>query len=215
MSHRESRLPSGAAVVVALTVQLTLSAGLVPGPLWVVPTLEGLLLLGLLAAEPGRLTSTSNKDLRLASIALIAVISLTNAVALARLVDRLVNGNGGLGRDLLAQAAGVWITNVVVFALTYWELDRGGPLGRAGARSAPEHPDLWFPQDGDARDAAPADWEPTFVDYLFVSVTTSAAFSPTDTMPLTPRAKLLMGSQGLLSLLTVGLVAARAVNILR
>lgn len=213
MRRHESRLPAGVAVLVALTSQLTLSAGLVPGPAWVLPSLEGVLLVGLLAAEPGRLTAQS-KDLRLASIALIAVVSLSNAVALARLVDRLVNGHGGLGRDLLAQAAGVWITNVVVFALTYWELDRGGPLGRAGARNAPEHPDLWFPQDGDAAEAAPADWEPTFVDYLFVSVTTSTAFSPTDTMPLTARAKLLQASQGLLSLLTVGLVAARAVNIL-
>lgn len=213
MSSRESRLPAGAAVVLALTAQLTLSAGLVPGPVWVVPALEAVLLLGLLAAEPGRLTAQS-KDLRLASIVLIAVVSLSNAVALAQLIDRLVNGAGGLGRDLLAQAAGVWVTNVVVFALTYWELDRGGPLGRAGARTAPENPDLWFPQDGDARDAAPAGWQPAFVDYLFVSITTSTAFSPTDTMPLTPRAKLLQASQGLLSLLTVGLVAARAVNIL-
>jgi hypothetical protein len=213
VSRHESRLPAGVAVLVALTAQLTLSSGLVPGPAWVLPSVEGALLLGLLAAEPGRLTAQS-KDLRLASIALIAVVSLSNALALARLVDRLVNGHGGLGRDLLAQAAGVWITNVVVFALTYWELDRGGPLGRAGARTAPEHPDLWFPQDGDAAGAAPVDWEPTFVDYLFVSVTTSTAFSPTDTMPLTARATLLQASQGLLSLLTVGLVAARAVNIL-
>ena len=214
MSRHESRLPAGIAVLAALSAQLTLSAGLVPGPAWVIPTVEGVLLLGLLAAEPGRLTAQSNEDLRLASIALIGVVSLSNAVALVRLIDRLVNGHGGLGRDLLAQAAGVWVTNVVVFALTYWELDRGGPLGRAGARTAPEHPDLWFPQDGDAAGAAPADWEPTFVDYLFVSVTTSTAFSPTDTMPLTARAKLLQASQGLLSLLTVGLVAARAVNIL-
>jgi hypothetical protein len=101
-----------------------------------------------------------------------------------------------------------------VFALAYWETDRGGPLGRAGARAAPPYPDLWFPQDGDAKGAAPQGWEPTFVDYLFVSVTAQTAFSPTDTMPLTPRAKLLMGGQGLVSLVTIGLVAARAVNIL-
>ncbi|MGZ6792532.1 MAG: hypothetical protein ACXVFV_06235, partial [Mycobacteriales bacterium] len=96
----------------------------------------------------------------------------------------------------------------------YWELDRGGPLGRAGARPAPAHPDLWVPQDGDAKDAAPHGWQPVFVDYLFVALCTATAFSPTDTMPLTPRAKLLLGTQALVSLLTVGLVAARAVNIL-
>lgn len=108
----------------------------------------------------------------------------------------------------------MWLTNVVVFALAYWETDRGGPLGRAGARPAPPYPDLWFPQDGDARDASRVGWEPRFADYLFVSVTASTAFSPTDTMPLTGRAKLLMGGQGLISLLTIALVAARAVNIL-
>ena len=107
----------------------------------------------------------------------------------------------------------IWLTNVLVFGLAYWELDRGGPLGRAGARAAPASPDLWFPQDADPRSAAPG-WRPVFADYLFVSLTSSTAFSPTDTMPLTPRAKLLMGLQSLVSLLTIGLVAARAVNIL-
>jgi hypothetical protein len=101
-----------------------------------------------------------------------------------------------------------------VFGLLYWELDRGGPLGRVGARPAPAYPDLQFPQDT-APDSAPPGWRPAFVDYLFVSLTSSTAFSPTDTMPLTRRAKLLMGSQGLVSLLTVGLVAARAVNVLK
>jgi hypothetical protein len=129
-------------------------------------------------------------------------------------VTKLINGGAGTGRALLAAAAGVWITNLIVFGLGYWELDRGGPLGRAGARRAPEHPDLWFPQDGDAKDAAPDDWHPVFMDYLFVSLTAATAFSPTDTMPLTPRAKLMMGLQSVVSLLTIGLVAARAVNIL-
>jgi hypothetical protein len=130
------------------------------------------------------------------------------------LVQKLVSGGFSDGKTLLGGAAAVWLTNVVVFGLLYWELDRGGPLGRVGARAAPSYADLQFPQD-DAPKIAPPGWRPEFLDYLFVSLTSSTAFSPTDTMPLTRRAKALMGSQGLLSLLTVGLVAARAVNVLK
>lgn len=212
MRRGESRVPPSLAVVGALAAQTLLSDPLVPGPRLLVPGLEALLLLGLLVADPSRL-SPQSKDLRLASIAFIGLLGLANGIALITLVDKLVSG-GGNGDELLAAAAGVWLTNVVVFGLAYWELDRGGPLGRAGARPAPKHPDLWFPQDGDAKQAAPHDWLPSFVDYLYVSLTAASAFSPTDTMPLTPRAKLLMGVQSLVSLLTVGLVAARAVNIL-
>ena len=208
----ESRFAAAAAVAVGIAAQTLLSAQLVPGPRLLLPAIEAVLLLGLVAADPNRLTAES-KDLRLLSIGLIVVVALANAAALIRLVDQLVGGKGS-GRELLAAAAGVWLTNVIVFGLAFWELDRGGPLGRAGARAAPQHPDLWFPQDGDAKDATPAGWQPVFVDYLFVSLTSATAFSPTDTMPLTPRAKLLMGAQAVISLLTVGLVAARAVNIL-
>ena len=212
MRRGESRLPAAAAVAVALAAQLLLSPDLLPGPPALLPGVEALLLVGLVVADPNRLTPES-RDLRLPSLAFIAVVALGNAWCLVRLIDRLVNG-GGSGREVLADAAGVWLTNVVVFGLAYWETDRGGPLGRAGARAKPAYPDLWFPQDGDAREAAPPGWQPTFVDYLFVSLTASTAFSPTDTMPLTPRAKLIMSSQGLISLVTIGLVAARAVNIL-
>jgi hypothetical protein len=210
----ESRLPAAAAVAVAIVVQVLLPDQVSPGPPYLLPALEAVLLVVLVAADPNRLTPES-RDLRIPSLVMIGLIAATNSIALVRLVNRLVgHGGGGLaGRDLLGAAAGVWIANVVVFAMAYWETDRGGPLGRAVARPAPPYPDLWFPQDGDATSAPPG-WKPVFVDYLFVSLTASTAFSPTDTMPLTPRAKLMMGLQGLLSLLTVGLVAARAVNVL-
>ncbi|MCW2600720.1 MAG: hypothetical protein JWM02_2549 [Frankiales bacterium] len=214
MRRGESRLPASMALAAAIASQALLSEQLVPGPRFLLPGIEALLLVGLLAADPNRVTVES-KDLRLLSIVLIAVVALANAASLVALVNELVNGGGGTGKALLSAATGVWLTNVIVFGLAYWELDRGGPLGRGGARPAPEHPDLWFPQDGDAQHAAPREWKPVFVDYLFVSLTAATAFSPTDTMPLTPRAKLMMGLQSLLSLLTVGLVAARAVNILR
>jgi hypothetical protein len=197
-------------VVVA---QLLLPGSLVPGPNWLLPAVEGLLVGGLVAADPSRLTAES-KDLRLLALTVIGLVGLVNATSLILLLRRLIHGGFSDGATLLGAAAGVWLTNVVVFGLLYWELDRGGPLGRVGARTAPSYPDLLFPQDTAPKTADPG-WRPAFPDYLFVSLTSSTAFSPTDTMPLTHRAKLLMGSQALVSLLTVGLVAARAVNVLK
>ncbi|MCW2543994.1 MAG: hypothetical protein JWM40_1546 [Frankiales bacterium] len=212
MREGESRLAAALAVGVAIAAQVLLAYALVPGPRYLLPAIEAVLVLGLLATD-SRYLNPEAGVLRRFSIALIAVVALVNAVALVRLIDHLVGGRGS-GRDLLSAAAGVWVTNVVVFGLAFWELDRGGPLGRTGQLPAAGGPDLWFPQDGDAKDAAPKGWRPVFVDYLFVSLTAATAFSPTDTMPLSSRAKLLMGAQSLISLLTVGLVAARAVNIL-
>ena len=105
----------------------------------------------------------------------------------------------------------IWITNVLVFGLWYWELDRGGPVARLEAHR--RQPDFLFPQMT-APDATTPDWTPTFLDYLYTSFTNATAFSPTDTMPLTAWAKLLMMVQSLASLLTVSLVISRAVNIL-
>ena len=105
----------------------------------------------------------------------------------------------------------IYAINVVVFGLWYWETDRGGAGRRAAGRDGP--PDLLFPQMNDDR-IQPANWRPQFVDYLYVSLTNATAFSPTDTMPLTANAKWLMSAQSIAALATVGLVVARAVNIL-
>jgi hypothetical protein len=113
---------------------------------------------------------------------------------------------------LLLTGGAIWLTNVIVFALWYWELDGGGPPKRLRDPSTPR--DFAFVQMTDAEVAAPG-WQPRFTDYLYVSFTNSSAFSPTDTMPLTRWAKLLMMVQAGLSILTLLLVAARAVNILR
>jgi uncharacterized membrane protein len=105
----------------------------------------------------------------------------------------------------------IWITNVIIFALWYWELDRGGPVARS--KAVHKYPDFMYPQM-QAPDLAPEHWEPTFLDYLYVSFTNATAFSPTDTMPLSRWAKMLMMAQASVSLATVALVIARAVNIL-
>jgi uncharacterized membrane protein len=209
----ETRWPAAVSVLAVVGAQLLLPDSLVPGPNWLLPAAEGVLAASLVAADPSRLTPDS-KDLRFLSLVVIGAIGLVNASSLVLLVHKLVTGGLSNGSTLLAAAAAVWLTNVVVFGLLYWELDRGGPLGRVGARPAPAYPDLQFPQDG-APDIAPPDWRPDYADYLFVSLTSATAFSPTDTLPLTRRAKAMMGSQALVSLLTVGLVAARAVNVLK
>ena len=115
------------------------------------------------------------------------------------------------GRQLLAGALTVWSSNVIVFALWYWELDRGGPRRREA--DGGDTPDFLFPQMTDAKDLMPG-WQPAFSDYLYTSSTNATAFSPTDTMPITGMAKLLMSAQSLSSFVLVVLVTARAVNIL-
>jgi uncharacterized membrane protein len=145
------------------------------------------------------------------ALTLISVVSLANVVSLALLVHYLLKGGRAGGHALVLSGVVLWVTNVLTFALWYWELDRGGPV----ARALEDHsrPDFLFTQMTDPQ-WAPDGWLPGFVDYLYVSFTNATAFSPTDTMPLSRRAKMLMAVQALAALLTIGLVVARAVNIL-
>jgi hypothetical protein len=148
---------------------------------------------------------------RTASIALIAVISITNGLALVALVGSILNGHERSGAELLLKGATIWGTNVVAFAIWFWGLDRGGPITRQ--RPDPPLPDFQFPQLENPR-LAENDWQPHLVDYIYVSFTNSIAFSPTDAMPLTRWAKMLMLAESAISAITVLLVAARSVNIL-
>jgi hypothetical protein len=202
------------AVAASIALYFALPDGLIAGlgPRWLVPALEGVLAASLLIANP-RLSSESRR-LRPVAIGLIAFVNLANVVSLGLLVHKLlsVNGHGGPdGKHLIYASVPVWVTNVLVFALWYWELDRGGPVARLELRRP--QPDFLFPQMT-APDATRPDWSPAFIDYLFTSFTNATAFSPTDTMPLTPWAKILFMIQSLASLLTVALVVSRAVNIL-
>ncbi|MHB2023648.1 MAG: hypothetical protein ACYCO3_10010 [Mycobacteriales bacterium] len=209
--HGESRWPAGLAVCLALALQVVLPPKLVLGPHYLLPALEAALLLPLLVGNPGRLTPGS-RDLRLLSLALIALVALANMFSLGLLLQLLINGGTSNGRQLIYAAIGIWLTNIVVFGLAFWETDRGGPA-RRGAGEAVD-PDFLFPQMS-LHGLLHRSWQPMFIDYLYVSLTNAAAFSPTDTMPLSRKAKLLMGAQSLVSLLTVAVVAARAVNILK
>ncbi len=186
---------------------------------WIVPSLTILLLAPLVLSVPRQrlLQSASSRaaalrlSRRLASIAVIAVISVANAASIVLLVHSLVVGEQAQARLLLRVAIHMWCMNVLVFGLWFWQLDGGGPLQRRTASSTSR--DFLFPQQTlDERSAS--SWQPNFIDYLFVSYTNATAFSPTDTMPLSQRAKLLMMIQSAASLLLAIMVAARAVNIL-
>ena len=214
-AHGEPRWPASLAVLAALALYITLDRRFQlpfgpPATRWLTPALEMALLVPLSLRVPRR-HHNEPKWARIAAVALIAVVNLSNVISLGLLVDSLLHGSKTSGSQLFFAAINIWLTNVIVFALWYWELDRGGP----DERSSRQHrePDFLFPQMS-TPGCAPQGWRPHFVDYLYVSFTNATAFSPTDTMPLTRWAKLLMLVQSLASLLTVAMVAARAVNIL-
>ena len=151
---------------------------------------------------------------RQAALALLGLLVLGNVVALGILVAGLVTTKASDlgGGELLLTAFAIWSANVMVFALAFWEVDAGGPASRA-RRAARVVTDFQFPQDQDGPGERAA-WQPHVWDYVYVSLTNSIAFSPTDTMPLTLRAKAMMGAESAISAITILLVAARAVNIL-
>ena len=181
-------------------------------PVWVLPALEGVLLLALVLANPHRINRQS-RVLRMLGLALATLISFANAWSVVSLAEGLVRGTEGENAGpLLVTGGAIWLTNVIVFALWYWEFDRGGPVARA--LGTDPYPDFLFVQMTSPQ-LAPPDWEPAFADYLYLAFTNAAAFSPTDVMPLSRWAKLAMTVQSAVSILTVALIVARAVNILK
>ncbi|HZQ58264.1 MAG TPA: hypothetical protein VFA84_09520 [Acidimicrobiales bacterium] len=212
VTEGEPRWPASIAIAVAIGLQTALPNHLALAPRWLLPSVEALILVSLLSANPKRINRTS-PAIRGAAIVLIVVASLANAWSAGSLVTGIVNGTEG--RDpttLLLTGAAIWVTNVIVFALWYWELDRSGPAARAHAMVV--NPDFLFPQMT-TPDLTPPEWEPEFVDYLYLSFTNATAFSPTDVLPMSRWSKLTMMLQSCVSLATVALVVARAVNILR
>ncbi len=213
-SHHEPRWPASSAVLVAAILTYILPERYTIGPSWLTPVLELAVVIPLSIAAPQRIKGEPRWQ-RYSAVGLIALVNVGNIYSLSVLVYSLLQGSFRgkpiVGSDLLRASVLIWLTNVLVFGLWYWELDRGGP----DDRSQPDHrePDFLFPQMTTPH-CAPAQWFPAFADYLYVSFTNATAFSPTDTLPLTVQAKMLMTVQALTSLLTIALVAARAVNIL-
>jgi hypothetical protein len=218
----ESRFPAASAILAAMALYLLLPNPLILGPRLAVPALELALFIPLVLANPKRMTKET-KALRLLSIGLVLLIAIANTVALVLLVDQLVNVHTKQGAQLLLGAGQVWVTNMIVFALAFWELDRGGPVTRTRIPREKVPPaDFRFPQDEDhdaidevaARSSAKSDWSPAFLDYFYVSITNSSAFSPTDTMPLSHRAKMLMATESVSAIVLSVIVIAKGVSLL-
>jgi hypothetical protein len=223
----ENPLWPTAAIVTSASLYVTLPARFIAGPQagafgivrWVVPVLTALLLAALVVSLPGGGLMESlgwagerlHVTRRWLSLATIAVVSAANAASIGLLVHLLVNGAQANAPTLLRAAVHMWVVNVLLFGLWYWQLDGGGPLARPGP---PARWDFLFPQqtEPELRDTG---WRPLFLDYLYVSFTNAAAFSPTDTMPLSRWSKMLMLAQSAMSLALAVMVVARAVNILR
>ncbi len=205
----EAHWPPLVTMAAAIALELLLPARLTTGPRWLLPGLEALLLVRLLTASPFTITGR-NRARRRISLFLTAFVTATNGLALVALVHLLFHRTVTQGHELIVAGMLIWLTNVLLFSLWYWELDRGGPGIRAAGEDGP--PDFLYPQM--TVDNLPAGWRPQFLDYLYVSLTNATAFSPTDTMPLSVGAKMVMSLQSLISLVTLGLVISRAVNIL-
>jgi uncharacterized membrane protein len=208
----EPRWPVILVMVVAIALQMAIPDTLTMKPWWLLPAVETVLLMILAVANPGRI-NRERRWLRTASLALVVVASLANIWSAVLLVEGLIKGTEGQNAGpLLAVGAAVWLTNIIVFALWYWEFDRGGPVARAqGARP---HPDFLFPQM-ESPHLTHEHWEPAFADYLYLAFTNATAFSPTDAMPLSRWSKMAMLTQSAVSLVTVALVISRAVGLFK
>jgi hypothetical protein len=217
----ESRWEAAPAVGVVVVLQVVLAAvsqargwtlWRLPWWTWLILALPELLLLIALVWSRPRQHLEQLGHRRTASLTLIALIGVGNGITLGALLASVLTGRERSGGELLFKGITTWSTNVIAFGLGYWVFDRGGPIRRAEADAPP--PDFQFPQMENPGLAEPG-WHPRLIDYIYVSFTNAIAFSPTDAMPLSRWAKVLMMAESAASAITVLLVAARAVNILK
>jgi uncharacterized membrane protein len=199
------------AVFVAILLQVgTPSRGRVPG-WWLFPVLEFVLLIVVIIRDPGRIDRRS-RAARRSTIVLISIMTFGTTTGVVVLIVDILKGIHGINAtDLLGRGAAIWFTNIIIFSLWYWELDRGGPAERAAGTDVA--PSFAFPENA-TPELVPAGWGPRYPDYLFLAYTNATAFSPTDTLPVQTWAKMTMLVQSVLSLVTAILVIARAINVL-
>jgi hypothetical protein len=208
----ENRLPVLVALIAAIGLQLAITrSDYAVVPRWPLITAEFLLLALLVWLNPLRLTRSTLLG-KYATWVLLGAITIDNTLSAIVLDARIITGEVSKNAALLlGSGAAIFITNIIVFGIWYWELDRGGPFARRAGDKP--YPDFMFPQMDNPKVAKP-NWRPTFVDYLYVSITNVMAFSPTDTMPLARWAKMMMAVQAIVAVSTIALVFARAVNVL-
>jgi uncharacterized membrane protein len=204
---RESRWPPLIALALGVALYATLPGSLILGGgwlRWIIPALL-LVLMVVSAVQP---VAESDRR-RHVGIALVVLITLANISAIALLLDGIVTESGFEGKYLVVSAVQVWFTNVIAFSLWFWEIDGGGPRHRALDRARPH--DFLFAQ---YQVPEPWTWRPTYLDYLYVSITNSTSFAPADALPMRHRIKALMAVQSLLSVLVIIVIISRAVAIL-
>lgn len=214
----EPRWHAGLAVVAALVLYVTLPPTVIVGPVWMLPLVLLVILVPLMIISPHRHEETSWQ--RWLSIAHIAVLNAFNVATIVLLFFWQISSHHQKrlsGEDLLLAAVQIWLTNIIVYALWFWEIDGHGPDVRSHTTfdQEPRRADFLFPQMAlhpDIRSRIA--WRPRFLDYVFLSFTNATAFSPTDTFPLTGFAKVLMMAEALTSLVTIAIIAGRAINIL-
>ena len=221
-ARTEHRWPAIGAVLVALALYALLPSSFLPVVRYTVVGVCLALLIPLVIINPVRMNTERPWSRRL-SIVLTVVLAAANTVALVQLITQLLQAESDQSGALLLAAAQVWSTNVIVFALIYWEMDRGGPVVRTtAARDKLPQADIRFPQDENADNvievargsSVKSNWTASFVDYAYFSLSNAMAFSPPDAMPLSRRAKILVGVQALAAFTILVLVIARAVALL-
>jgi hypothetical protein len=209
----EPRWPVGLALLLVVGLLTILPNRYHYFPLWVLYLYVMVILTLMMTVRWTRGGRRWLKAERVVILVFCLVMGVATLSSLTDLIRLMVTGSQGLeGLYLLTSSIGLWVSNVILFSLLYWQIDLGGPEARLHQNNH-HHPDWLFPQAGLPEDMMP-NWHPTFVDYLFLAFTTATAFSPTDTLPLTPRAKLLIMAESIVSLVNVAAVAARAINVL-
>ena len=204
----EHRWPAIVAVGAAVVIYVLLPSTFLGVPRYILPIVATLLLIPLIVLNPRRFTRETAWS-RWLSITLGGALMVANQIEVAGVVQQLVSSTAH-GPQVLLTALQVWATDIIAFGLVYWELDGRGPISRR-LPNDPQARDFRFPQEDTG---LPTPWQPSFFDYLYFSLTNMMAFSPTDVMPLTHRAKALMGVQSITGFALLALVIARAVNIL-
>jgi uncharacterized membrane protein len=209
----EPRWPAALGIILVVVLQSLLSARIRLFPIWAPYILVVMVLVPMAGVELSRGRVLWLRVERVTTLLFIGLTGLGTVAGLANIIHAIISGSTQIsGNQLLASAISQWVTNVLVFSLLYWHIDRGSPEARLLA--AGRRPDWLFPQQEAPAEDVPPDWRPGYIDYLFLSFSTATAFSTTDTMPMTSRAKMLMMLEAVISLVTITAVAARAINIL-
>jgi hypothetical protein len=225
VGRHEPRWHASLAVLLALLLYITLPPRLTIGPAWAAPLLVLAILVPLSIVAPRRHEET--RLIRFWGIVLIAIVNFFNVASVLLLINSFFHPVKVAALQsaavLLRQGMQIWLTNILVFALWFWELDGGGPEARAHVRGATglKNADFLFPQmqlamvGGKSSPCVDPHWKASFFDYLYTAFTNATAFSPTDTMPLGHWAKFLMLAEAMISLITIAIVLARAVSLIQ